>query len=60
MKPYGCYNRIIGTGYYVKVRKYDGDRYELIDKFIPHTMTTHCQYDRRAGDERCNGCRHTS
>ena len=58
MKPYGCHNRTIGAGYYVKVREYVGYNYQMVDKWIPHTMSTDCRYDKKASDERCANCKH--
>lgn len=59
MKPYGCHNRTIGAGYFVKVRVYSTDgTYIYADKFIPHVMSEDCRYDKKATDERCANCKH--
>lgn len=61
MNPYGCHNRTIGAGYYLKQRVYSPDgTYIYTDKFIPHVMSMDCRYDHQKDDERCQGCRHIS
>jgi hypothetical protein len=62
---YGCHsdrnpNRQ-RTGYYVKVRKYDGTgRYKLVDQYIPNTMSFLCRNDVRKTDPNCRECKHPS
>ena len=60
IKPYGCKNRTIRTGYYVKVRKYSGEKYEMVDKWVAHNMSTDCRYDKKEIDERCKDCKYTA
>ena len=60
VKPYGCNNRTIKSGYYVKVRKYCGDKYEMVDKWVAHDMSTDCRYDQKEIDERCQTCKYTA
>ena len=57
--PYGCKDREMSKGYWVKERWYYEDgRYALRDLFIPHRMSTECRYDKSTTDPRCATCKH--
>lgn len=56
--PYGCANRTMASGYWIKVRFYKQDgRYQMVDKYIQHRMSTECRYTAAMKDARCGGCR---
>lgn len=63
MRGKGCYNKEIAEGFWVnlgwKILSYnvDGTRNMVMQQeWIPHRMSTTCQYDRRNLDSSCAGC----
>ena len=55
--PYGCKGRIIAGGYWLKVREYySNEQYEMVDRYIPHTMSGECRYSSSLTDPRCATC----
>lgn len=57
---YGCFNRKpFSAGYYAKDRVYRGNGtfYEVL-VYIPHTMTTDCQFDMYEAHSACATCPH--
>ena len=57
-EPWGCSNRVFAEGYWAPQRRYlpDGS-FDMISKFIPHTMSTRCRQENTLTDIRCNQCR---
>ena len=57
--PYGCCNRKMKRGYYIKERVYaPSGTYLLINRKIRHTMSTECRHDNSLKDPGCATCKH--
>jgi len=57
--PYGCKNREMRDGYFAPARRYFPDgSFEMTSKYIHHSMSKECRYDRSLTDVRCAGCEH--
>ena len=57
--PYGCKDCIFADGYFLLEREYQADgTYVMRNKFIKHTMSKECRYDRSLSDPRCAQCGH--
>lgn len=61
-KQNGCHNKNFNDGYYAQdgmkiIQDADGDTVSVRKMvWIPHRMTTTCQYDKANTDKGCVGC----
>lgn len=57
--PYGCKDRVMQKGYFAPDRiTLPNGEFLVTKKFIAHTMSTDCRYDKSLTDQRCAECRH--
>lgn len=56
---YGCHNRgEFAAGYWAPDREYREDgTWQDAQRFIPHTMSKGCRYDKSLTDSKCAGCK---
>lgn len=52
-----CFNKTYAAGYWVAEKRVCRWEVVLVQKWIPHVMTTDCRYDRMASDPECVGCK---
>lgn len=57
-----CYNKTYAAGYWTSERvirfdAFNRPRIEMVPRWITHTMSRDCRYDRRDDDKACVGCK---